>query len=69
VVDNDEDDLVDDLIPTNYIWTFPGLRGTLFRDGGTGDDCSHISGLQLRNDGSSGLDGIRWLSPHQGDEL
>src|SRR5439155_15807069 len=54
---------------TNHIWTLPGLQGSLFRIDWAGEDCSHISGLPLRNMHSSGPDGIRWLTPHQGHEL
>src|SRR2546426_12483205 len=54
---------------TNHIWTLPGLQGSLFRIDWAGEDCSHISGLRLRNMHSSGPDGIRWLTPHQGHEL
>src|SRR2546421_7781903 len=54
---------------TNHIWTVPGLQGSLFRIDWAGEDCSHISGLRLRNMHSSGPDGIGWLTPHQGHEL
>ena len=46
-----------------------GLRSSLFASAGQVNDCSHISGLCLRNRSSSGPDGIRWLTPHQGYEL